>query len=97
MTYTAITRSEEEVLLIGNRENFNKSVNNVPREKREYLYWRLQERLPQDFCPAKDDRMMEELIERQYLYNLAAAADNGCYGDEDDEDEWGGDHSDEDE
>lgn len=86
MTYTAITRAEERVLLIGRPTHFNRSVNNVPKDKKEYLYWRLRELLPQDFCPVKDDRMMEELLERQRLNNLAAAAENddsGDYGDED--------------
>lgn len=88
MTYTAITRAEEEVLLIGSPSNFCKSVNEVPYEKREYLYWRLQQSLPMDFMPIRDDRMMQELIERQQLMNMMAAAEAGsdddCGPDEDD-------------
>lgn len=82
MTYTAITRAEEEVLAIGNPQNFNKSINNVPKDKNEYLYWRLRELLPQDFDPEKDDRMRLEIEERMYRNSLLDAADAGSDDDE---------------
>lgn len=89
MTYTAITRAEEEVLLIGTRQNFNKSVNNVPKDKKEFLYWRLRQMLPQDFCAEVDTRMQEEIRERQYQNALEAAAEGDGYSDEgDDYDDW---------
>lgn len=92
MTYTAITRAEEEVLLIGNPQNFNKSINNIPKDKKEYLYWRLRELLPQDFDPEKDDRMREEIERRIYLNSLLDAAEAGDdYDDEGDRSDPGDD------
>ena len=85
MTYTAITRAENSVLLLGERKWFNESVNNISRPKKEFLYWRLRAVLPQDYIPDKDERMKVELRKKQALMNEAAAAECGSDdgGDED--------------
>jgi hypothetical protein len=86
MTYTAITRAQSNVLMIGKPEDFNKSVENMPSKKSEYLYWRLRKYLPQDYIPKKDDQMMKELQERQALLNLLCEQEYGDYGGDDDYD-----------